>query len=62
MCREGLLGSFCQPKQKFERATTLEYPMKPLWHIHFVVCSGVLFDDTFIIGIMKFHVFNHGFF
>ncbi|PKP01224.1 MAG: hypothetical protein CVU11_15810 [Bacteroidetes bacterium HGW-Bacteroidetes-6] len=35
----GLLPS--QITQKLERATMLEYPLKPLWHINFVSISVV---------------------
>jgi hypothetical protein len=34
----------CPPTRKFERATMLEYPLKPLWHIHFVVRSCFCFN------------------
>lgn len=34
----------CPPTRKFERATTLEYPLKPLWHIHFVSGLWLIFN------------------
>jgi len=38
----------CPPTLKFERATTLEYPLKPLWHIHFVSVSLFIFLVIFL--------------
>ena len=39
----------CPQTRKLERDTTLEYPLKPLWHIHFVSVS------LFIFLVIFFH-------
>ena len=39
---------FCPPTRNFERATTFEYPLKPLWHIHFVSVSLFIFLVNFL--------------
>lgn len=50
MCRKGLRSSYLSTDTKFERATTLEYPLKPLWHIHFVGNrSSLSFVDSYPI-------------
>jgi hypothetical protein len=46
----------CPPTRKFERATMLELPLKPLWHIHFVSVSLFIFpvNLSFIFAALSF--------
>ena len=46
----------CQVTQRLERATTLGYRLKPLWHIHFVSVSLFIFLVNFFSFLL--HCFS----
>jgi len=60
ICPQGL--SICSVKdcgsvscpliRKFELATSIEYPLKPLWHIHFVSHSVFIFPVIFLFNLL----------